>query len=226
VTSREHLVHGHREGAVQPLEFRVVTSAHEAPIDPPYGKRRWFTSLDEPELLTRHVSQSLGPAILQRVGIVIYRASEPEARRAETELHALLDPLFAEPVETYVERWNEDLELWQPPEKAGGDKATVAALRWEVRIRCRDRNAAREIASQIRDHGEVMVGWSLRDVLIAVPDEPSARTFAARFPELAGADIRVRPLTRFRRRRLLGNLYDRRRRPNGGWLQYEEPSPG
>jgi hypothetical protein len=224
--SRKHFVQGHMEGDVRPLEFRVVTTAREAPTDPPYVKRWWFRGLEEPELLTRHVSQTLGPTLLQRVGLVVYRASEPEARQAERELHVLLDPIFAEPVETYVERWNEELELWQQPDQAGGGKATVAAVAWEVRIRCADKGAARATAARTRADGEVMVGTALRDVLIGVPDESGARTVAVRFPELAGADIRVRPLTRLRRRRLLNNLYDRRRRPNGGWLQYTEHSPG
>ena len=175
--------------------------------------------------MTRHVSQSLGlPAILQHVGLVVYRASEPEAREAETELHTLLDPLFAEPVETYVERWNADLELWQPPDKAGGDKATLAALGGEVRIRCADKAAARGLAGRIRDGGEVMVGVGLRDVLLAVPDESSARTIAVRFPEVAGGNVHVHRLTRLRRRRLLSRLYDRRSRPSGGWLTYDEPA--
>lgn len=225
--SREDFVYGRPEGDVQPLEFRVVTSARKAPIDPPHSERTWFgTGRDAQQVLTRHVSQSLGPTILGRVGIVIYRASEPEARQAETELHALLDPLFSEPVETYVERWNEDLGLWQQPDQAGGDKATLASLGCEVLIRFRAKKAARETAAQIREDGEVMVGWSLRHVFVGLPDESSARMLMIRYPELAKLDVRVRRLTRLRRRRLLQELYDRRRRPSGGWLQYHEPSAG
>jgi hypothetical protein len=226
-TSWQHFELGRVEGDVQPLEFRIATSAREPPIDPPRSERTWLgTGRDPQQVLTRHVSESLGPTALERVGLVIYRATEPEARRAEIALRALLDPLFAEPVETYVEQWNEDLGLWQQPDQTGGDRATLAALGCEVLIRFRDQKTARETAAQIRDGGEVMVGWSLRHVFVALPDESSARTLMIRYPDLARADVRVRRLTRLRRRRLFQELYDRRLRPSGGWLRYYEPSSG
>jgi hypothetical protein len=223
----DHFVHGHVEGELVPLDYRVVTAAREEPIEQPWEKpsRLSFSGMDEPERLTRHVSQRLAlPAVLQHVGLVIYRATEPEARQTESELHRLLDPLFAEPIEVYVERWNGDLALWQPPDKAGGDKATLAALGWEARIRCADKSAARVIAARIRDDGEVMVGLSRRVVLVAFPDESGARAAVVRFPELAGAAVSVRRLTRLRRRLLLSRLYDRQSRMGGGWLQYDEPA--
>jgi hypothetical protein len=225
---KEHLVHGHREGAADPLEFRVLTNARAAPIDRPYGKRKRFSSRDEPELLTRWVSQNLGlAAVLQHAGLVVYRESESDARDTESALHTLLDPLFAESVTTVVERWNDELEVWQSPEQAGGDKATLAALSWEVRIRCSDQNTAFVAAARIRREGEVMVGVSSRNVLIGAVDEASARAIATRLSELDGVDASVRPMNPLRRRRLRGSLYDRqrgRKEPPAGWLSYDEPA--
>lgn len=224
---KDHFVRGHKEGEVVPKEYRVVTSAANEPIERPWPERgRYsFSGLDEPERLTRYVSEQLGPAILQTAGLVVYRETEEEAGQAASDVHALLDPLFPEPVETRVERWNEDLEAWQPPELAGGDKATLAALGWEARLTFPDKAAARAAAGRIRATGEVMVGWSRRDVTVATVDESTARAVPIMYPELAGGTARVRRLNPLNRRRLLATLYDRRGRAGSlGWLTWDEPA--
>ena len=225
---KDHFVHGHKEGEVVPKDYRVVTSARQEPIERPWGKPARFSlnSRDEPELLTQYVSERLGPAILQHVGLVLYRDSEAEARLAETALRGLLDPIFPEPIQTRVDRWNEALNTWQPADEAGGDKAMLAALGWEARISFPDKHAARAAAARIRADGEVMVGCTLRRVTVAAADESTARTLALRHPDFAGGSLQVRRLNAFRRRRLLATLYDRQRgMSGGGWLQYDEPAP-
>jgi DNA-binding protein H-NS len=37
------------EGDVQPLEFRIVTSAREPPIDPPRSERTWLGTGRDPQ---------------------------------------------------------------------------------------------------------------------------------------------------------------------------------
>lgn len=224
---KDHFVHGHKEGEVVPNHYRVVASAPREPIDRPWPKRSALSvsGLDEPERLTRWVSGELGPAILQHEGLVLYRESEEEAQRAEAELHALLDPIFPEPVQTRVERWNEDLRAWQRPEQFGGDKASASGLGWEARVVLPDKQAARAAAERMRETGEVWVSLSGRHVAVAAANESTARSLALTHPELAGAGLRVRRLNALTRRRFLLTLYDRQRSAiRGGWLTYDEPA--
>ena len=218
-----HFTNGYTAGEVVAKEYRVVTSAEHAPIDRPWGTKL-VGSRREPERLTKYVNERLGPAILQHAGLVLYRDSEAEARRTESDVHALLDPLFPAPVDTRVERWNEELAAWQPPELAGGDKAMLAALGWETRLTFADKAAARAAAGRIRATGEVMVSWSRRHVTVASVDESAARAVPITYPELAGGTVRVRRLNALSRRRLLANLYDRRGTPKSGWLTWDEPA--
>jgi hypothetical protein len=224
----DHFVRGHKEGEVVPKEYRVVTRAEHEPIERPWPEPGRFSisgPKDEPERLTRYVSGELGPAILQHAGLVLYRNSEQEAREAASRIHALLDPIFPEPVQTRVERWNEDLDAWQPPELAGGDEAALGSLGWEARLTFAEKDAARAAAGRIRATGEVMVGWSRRHVTVATADESAARAVPIMYPELGGAAVRVRRLNPVTRRRLLATLYDRRSGTGGGWLTWDEPAP-
>lgn len=219
-----HFTTGHKVGEVVPKEYRVVARTEDEPIERPWPKPSRFSSLDLPEQLTRYVSGALGPAILQVRGLVLYRDTEEEARRAASEIQALLDPIFPAPVQTRVERWNEDLDAWQTPELAGGDKATLATLGWEARLTFADKAAARAAAGRIRAAGEVMVGWSGRHITVATVDESAARAVPITYPELGGAPVRVRRLNPVSRRRLLATLYDRRGGGTGGWLTWDEPA--
>lgn len=217
----DHFIHGHAEGDVVPTDCRIVATAPREPVERPWPKRSLLSGLDEAEQLTRWVSRQLGPVVLQHAGLVLYRESEEEARGAEAELHALLDPIFPEPVQTRVERWNEDLRAWQRPERVGGDKASAAALAWETRVQLADKKAAREAAERIRGAGELWVAVSGRRVAVAATDQSTARSLALSHPELSRARVRrLNPLTR---RLFLHWLYDRRQ-PSGGWLEYDEPA--
>ena len=223
----DHFVHGHKEGEIVPKDYRVVASAPREPIDRPWPKRSALSmsGLDEPERLTRWVSGELGPAILQHEGLVLYREGQEEAQRAVAELHALLDPIFAEPIQTRVERWNEDLRAWQRPEQFAGDKESASGLGWEVRVALPDKRAARAAAERMRETGEVWVSLSGRNVAVAAADESTARSLALAHPELAGSGMRVRRLNAFTRRRFLLTLYDRQTGSiRGGWLTYDEPA--
>jgi hypothetical protein len=214
---RHTWVTSHAKGHEQ-AEFRVVARAQRKPIA---SRLPYKTSLgrNSPEALTALVDRTVGGAVLQSEGLVLYRSSADEAQRAASDLRACLDPLFAAPVEISVERWDEHLSVWHDASTRGGDPRALAALAWEARIRCRDRKAARELAGRIRSDGEVLVSWHGRTVSVGATDESTAQMVAA----AATGAVRVRRLTRFRRSRLLRSLYDRRMQTRSyGWLRYTD----
>jgi hypothetical protein len=201
-------------------EFRVVARGPDKPIA---SRLPYKTSLgrNSPEALTALVSRTLGPAVLQSEGLVVYRDTADDAHRAAADLRACLDPLFAAPVEICVERWSKDLSVWHDASTRGGDARTLATLAWEAQIRCRDRKAARELAGRVRSDGNLVASCSGRTVSIGAADESTAQMIAATVAGSETGQVRVRRLTRVRRARMLRYLDDRRTQTRSyGWLRY------
>jgi hypothetical protein len=194
-------------------EYRVVARGGGKAVRPPNRRLPWRPSQD---WVAKQLAASLGPLLRCPQGLIVYRPTLAEARGVEAELQVGLGTLMERPVTLSVDRWNDVLEQWQPAELAGGDGRALQVL---GRLRCRDSATAERLANELRAAGEVFVGRRRRTVLVASSGEAQARAVLERGD---AGDVRVVPLTRWRRRRFFSAWLDSASaRKTGGWFTYD-----
>ena len=200
-------------GDVEPANWRVVARSEGGSIKPPGWGKPWRPS---PSWIAGRVAEELGPVVRGYVGIVVYRPDVDDAQVTAVQLRATLEGLLEGPVHVRVERWNETLEVWQPPDLV--QTADQRELRVLATVKCESSAAAEALAETLRSQGELFLNRQRRTVVLGSTSEAQARILL----EGHGA-IRVQKLNGVMRKHLVGALlYDRwRDLEKGGWLSYD-----
>lgn len=142
-----------------------------------------------------------------RSEILVYAFDESDIRAAEAELRRVF-AREAIPVETTLTRWNPGNERWQdpvlpiePPRKPiAPEWVDLGELAYELRIKFQSVAERRALERQLRQEGRPHTSDGWKGLIVGVANETEAQQLAEELrPQVPLAEMRVRPLSRFRR---------------------------
>ena len=182
-------------------DWRLRIDVHE-----PSRARRLLDRLDASELEHELETSFHDRVIVSRENSTVYAytGGRAQAERAEKVARRVADEHDWE-IDIALHRWHETAERWEDPEvplpatdaeRAAEHAELIAAERgdpvteFEVRVECSTRRAARELADKLRGEGLKSVHRA-RYVLVASPDEDSAKALAERIRAEVPADATV-----------------------------------
>jgi hypothetical protein len=114
--------------------------------------------------------------------VFVYASSPAEAERARAVIQAELRDLGIAAVTGQVEHWLEDEERWddEPPDETWEeDELERGYAPWEVRVSCKSRREARELADQLEQDGySIERRW--RHLIVGTASKEDAEALAAR----------------------------------------------
>ena len=198
---------------IEPGDWRVVARSASSSVRPPGRRLPWGPSA---QAVARRVSDDVGPIVRGYIGIVLYRGSAAEAKAAAAALRRSLDPRLKAPADIRIERWNPDLEAWQPSELwQTADKREVQVMGM---VRCESKDVADSLTASLRERGQLFVRRQGRSVLVGTSGEAQANALLAPY----GA-VKVTPIKGRTGKHVVDSLiYDRSSgREKGGWLAYD-----
>lgn len=133
----------------------------ELPVEHAGGLLGWLQHTDAEELADELKDSRLAVSHDEDT-VFVYAATSLELEPAKQLIERELEDLRVKPQAFVTERWLADEERWDS-EALPGDAETVAEgfAPWEVRIPCRDHEAARELADRLEGEGYGVVRrWS------------------------------------------------------------------
>jgi hypothetical protein len=204
---------GEFHGDVEPGDWRVVARSDSSPIRPPGRRLPWGPTA---KAVAKGVANDVGPLVRAYIGIVLYRAGAEEAEDAAAALRRSLAARLKEPAEIRIERWNEEMDAWQPPELWA--TADVRELQVIGTVRCESKDAAAALAVSLRARGQLFLRHQGRRVIVGTSGEAQAQALLAPYGEVG-----VSRISGLARGPVVGSLvYDRRSNVRkGGWLAYD-----